>query len=496
MIRFEEIPEVLSSLICGEVPRDWPSGEIVSVEQDSRRIRRPGLYVCIHGIRADGRSFIEDAKGRGAQAVVGGSSPAGSLPYLEVRDPRKAIGLLSAIHARHPSRELEVVGITGTNGKTTTSWILQSIWERCGVASAVLGTLGSGRPAALSAASHTTPDAPRFQSLLRSLADGGYRAVAAEISSHALDQDRIYGTRFRAAVFTNLTRDHLDYHGTFDAYRDAKRKLFHPQGRGEPSQTLAVVNLDDPVTSELIRDTPDRVIGYGTSDACDIRLTSINATADGIDLEVATPGGSRSFSTPMIGAYNGWNVLAAYAAAFAVGLPADDVETALAGGIEVPGRTEAVRKGQPFLVLIDYAHTPDALSRILNALKPLTRGKLIVLFGCGGDRDAGKRPEMGMIAASLADRVVLTNDNPRSEDQDAIISAILAGVRSQGRDAEIIEPDRSAAILAALRMAKDDDIVLIAGKGHEDYQETASGKTHFSDREVVLSGLETLGWEQ
>ena len=496
MIRFEQVPEILARRLCGPVPAGWPSGEIRSVEQDSRRIVSPGLFVAIHGTRQDGRRFLASAAENGARAVVGQPPATGSLPYLVVDDARRAVALLAVAHAGDPSARLDLVGITGTNGKTTTSWLLQSIWEGCGVDAAVLGTLGSGRPGALRAASHTTPDAPRFQSLLRDLAEEGVRAVAAEISSHALDQDRAHGTRFRAVVFTNLSRDHLDYHGTFDAYRDAKRKLFRPQGRGRPGPAIAVVNLDDPAAAEMLEGSTDPRIGFGADPAAEFRLRSIDASAGGLRMEIDTPAGARSLVSPMIGAYNGGNLLAAYAAAVAIGLPQDGIEEAIARGIRVPGRMERIDGGQPFLVVVDYAHTPDALERALSALRPLTAASLSVLFGCGGDRDRGKRSEMGAISARLADRIYLTSDNPRSEDPLAILDEIDAGVRREGREPDLLTADREAAIFEAIRAAGPGDTLLLAGKGHETTQETSSKRVPFDDRLVAAQALASIGWKR
>ncbi|MDM7917513.1 MAG: UDP-N-acetylmuramoyl-L-alanyl-D-glutamate--2,6-diaminopimelate ligase, partial [Candidatus Eisenbacteria bacterium] len=369
-----------------------------------------------------------------------------------------------------------------------------AIWEGCGLPAAVSGTLGAGRPGALRAATHTTPEAPRFQASLRELLAEGYRAVAAEVSSHALDQDRVYATRFRAAVFTNLTRDHLDYHGTLDAYAAAKAKLFHPEGRGDASPCIAVMNLDDAASSKLRAGSPDPLFGYGTRPACAIRLESLEATPEGLRLRVLTPRGARTVRSPLIGTFNGWNLLAAYATAWACGLPPDAVEERLARGVRVPGRMERIERGQPFLVVVDYAHTPDALARAIEALRPQTRGRLTVLFGCGGDRDHGKRPEMGRIAAERADRVIVTSDNPRSEDPRSILEAIVEGVREAGREPDLVTLDREEAIFAAVAGAGSQDALLIAGKGHEDYQETAQGKRPFDDREVAARALASQGW--
>jgi UDP-N-acetylmuramoyl-L-alanyl-D-glutamate--2,6-diaminopimelate ligase len=463
------------------------------VEQDSRRIVAGSLFAAVRGSEQDGHAYLSDAAARGARAALGEGPAQGPLPYLVVRDARRAVAILAERAAGSPSRRLEVVGITGTNGKTTTSFLLQSIWEACGIPSAVLGTLGSGRPDRLRAATHTTPDAPRFQGLLADLEREGARAVAAEISSHALDQDRTYGTRFHAVVFTNLTRDHLDYHQNFEAYRDAKAKLFHAKARGS-DPAAAVVNLDDPATPAILEGSEDRILGYGTAAESFVRLLELRTEPAGVNLSVDTPRGRREIRTPLIGAYNGWNVLASYATALALELPIEKVEEALRRGASVPGRMERIDAGQPFLVLVDYAHTPDALARALAALRPFTRASLAVVFGCGGDRDHGKRPQMGAVAAREADRIVLTSDNPRREDPLAILRAIEQGVRAAGRAPDAVEPDRARAIALALGQAGPGDVVLIAGKGHEDYQETSEGRRPFDDRDVARRALATLGF--
>jgi UDP-N-acetylmuramoyl-L-alanyl-D-glutamate--2,6-diaminopimelate ligase len=493
MIRFEEAPRILGDLFNGPLPEHWPAGEIAGVEQDSRRIGPRCLFVCVKGLKDDGRAYIATAADRGALAAVGEPPVPQGLPYLQVSDARKAAAILAGRWNGDPSRSLDVVGITGTNGKTTVSWLLQSIWEECGIPAAVSGTLGAGRPDTLTGGSHTTPDAPRFQESLRELSDHGCRAVAAEISSHALDQDRVYGTRFRAVVFTNLTRDHLDYHETIERYREAKQKLFTPEGRGEPSSCIATVNMDDPASPDLLRGSPDTVRGYGTAPGCFVRLLALKAHANGIDLRLSTTEGERVLHSPLVGAFNGWNVLAAYTTALALGLPGEKIEAAVSRGVRVPGRMERIEAGQPFLVLVDFAHTPDALGRVLATLRPLTRGKLIVLFGCGGDRDHGKRGEMGACAAA-ADRIVLTSDNPRTEDPQAILDAVRAGILAKGRDADLVTIDREEAIFFAVGAAEAHDTLLIAGKGHETYQEIGVSRRPFDDREVARRALASRGW--
>lgn len=496
MIRFEEIPAILGELLLEGTPPSWPRGEVRFVEQDSRRIHGgQTVFIAIPGSTGDGRAFIPDAASRGAQAAIGPPPPPQhKIPYLCVSEPRKAVAILSARSFGDPSHEVDVVGVTGTNGKTTTTWLLQSIWEECGIRAAVSGTLGSGDPRTLTGTTHTTPDAPRFQQTLHDMAMNGFRAVAAEVSSHALDQYRTYATRFRCAVFTNLTRDHLDYHGTPEAYLGAKRRLFNSDGRGDLATCPAVVNLDDPAGRAIVAGSRDPLRGYGTVNDAYMVLKSMEVRADGLTLRIRGPGGDREILSPLIGAFNGWNVLAAYTTSVVLGLPEDAVARALARGVQVPGRMERVERGQPFLVIVDYAHTPDALGRVLDTLRPLTRGKLILLFGCGGDRDHGKRPEMGRIASSRADRIFLTNDNPRSEDPQGILDAIIEGIRAVRGEPTLVEPDRSAAIHAALSIARPGDTVLLAGKGHEAYQESATGRRNFDDRVVAADALSKLGW--
>lgn len=494
MIRFEDVPGILRGRLDANVPEDWPEGEISQIEQDSRRIHGHALFVSISGSHEDGRAYLQEAARRGAIAAVGQPPASGPIPYLTVADARKAAALLSARFQGDPSHEIDLIGITGTNGKTTTSWLLQSILEGSGIPSAVSGTLGTGRPGELREATHTTPDAPRFQAALRELANAGFRAVAAEVSSHALDQDRAYASRFRAAVFTNLSRDHLDYHRTFEAYCEAKRRLFHPQGRGDSTPCPAVVNMDDPATERMVSGTSDPIFGYGSVAGAAVRLESLDSRPDGVHLRLSTPLGTRRVFAPLVGAFNGWNVLAAYAAALAVGLPAEAIESALSRGVQVPGRMERVERGQPFLVIVDYAHTPDALERALGTLRSIARGELAVVFGCGGDRDAGKRPQMGVIAARGADRVIVTNDNPRGEDARAIVDAILDGIRAEGREPALVELDRAEAIRAAIQGAAPDDVILIAGKGHEGYQDIAGVRRPLDDREVARRCLEERGW--
>lgn len=494
MIRFEEVGRLLSDLAVGPLPPGWPAGPISRVEQDSRRVVPNALFVAVRGGRSDGREFLRDARAAGAGAALGEAAEDPPLPYLRVHDARRCAAILAAHHEGHPSREIAVVGITGTNGKTTTSWLLQSIWEGCGVKGAVSGTLGIGHPARLEETTHTTPDAPRFQSALRRLAGQGFEAVAAEISSHALDQQRVFSTRFRAVVFTNLTRDHLDYHGTEEAYLAAKRRLFHPELRGDPAAVPAVVNLDDAASRRLLEGSPDRLFGYGTAPGAFCRLLEMEAGAQGLRLAVETPRGRRAVLAPLAGAFNGWNLLAAYATSLALEIEPGCAEAALRRGVRVPGRMERIDRGQPFLVVVDYAHTPDALDRVLEALRPQTRGKLILLFGCGGDRDAGKRPAMGAIAARRSDAVILTDDNPRTEDPLSIVEGILSGLAREGRAPEAVIEDRREAIGHALRAARAGDTVLIAGKGAETTQETAGGVREFDDRRVAAETLVELGW--
>jgi UDP-N-acetylmuramoyl-L-alanyl-D-glutamate--2,6-diaminopimelate ligase len=468
---------------------------------DSRAVRPGDTFVAYPGLARDGRDYIGQAVAGGAASVLW--ERAGfewnrdwRLPNLGLDDLRRHAGEIASRAYGRPSTRLTMIGVTGTNGKTTCSqWIAQAL-TRTGRPCAVIGTLGSGMRAPLKPLTNTTPDALWLHARLAEFARRGAQAVAMEVSSIGLDQDRVAGVEFDVALFTNLTRDHLEYHRTMQRYRDAKARLF-------AWETLrhAVVNLDDDFGAELarrIRRPGLEVVGYGFGASRVARVAGANLTvsARGIAFDVRTPWGSTHFASPVLGRHNAYNLLGTLAVLLASGVPLKKAVSALAVLKPVPGRLQALGGGVKPLVIVDYAHTPDALKQALGTLREImddsslvTRrsSRLFCVFGCGGDRDRGKRPVMGRIAQRLADRVVVTSDNPRGEDPRDIIEDIVAGTRAA--DGIVIEPSRRAAIRRAVAGARRGDIVLVAGKGHESYQEIRGIRRPFSDVAVAREAL-------
>ncbi len=465
---------------------------VAGMTADSRRVRPGDVFLAFPGERSDGRAFIAQAIAAGAAAVL--YEPEGfawraewTLPRAALPGLRRRSAELAAEAFGHPSRELRVAGVTGTNGKTScTHWIAQSL-GRVGTPCAVIGTLGNGFPGVLEPASHTTPDAVSLQGELRRLADGGADAVAMEVSSHGLDQGRVEGVRFHTALFTNLTRDHLDYHGDMAAYGAAKAKLF-----SWPGLANAVINLDDAFGRALVAGldrSRTRVLGYGVGQG-DIAAHAVDLSTRGLSLEIRTPWGAARLRSRLLGGFNVSNLLGSLGVLLASDVALDAAADALCEVEPVAGRMQLVRvPGRP-LVVVDYAHTPDALEKVLETLRELVGhdagARLLCVFGCGGDRDPGKRPIMGEIATRLADFAIVTSDNPRSEDPLAIIEQVVAGARAN----HAVEPDRAAAIARAVREAGPRDVVLVAGKGHERTQEIAGVRHPFDDVAVSRAALE------
>jgi UDP-N-acetylmuramoyl-L-alanyl-D-glutamate--2,6-diaminopimelate ligase len=457
--------------------------DVTDLAYDARRVRPGSLFVCVPGFRADGHDFAADAVARGAAALVVERELPLAVPQLVVASSRAAMADAADAFFGHPTRELEVVGVTGTNGKTTTAFLLYAVLAAAGRRPGLLGTIESRVGGERRAVTRTTPESADLQRTFREMLDAGDRSCAMEASSHAAVLERLRRTRFAALVFTNLSQDHLDFHESMEDYFQAKRRLFVercPDG-GPPA---AAVNVGDPWGRRLaaeLRAGGGRLLTFGDGPDAELR-------AD--DLELG-PSGSRfrtgglEISTPLPGRFNVENVLAAVAAARLVGI--GDAE--IARGVEhvrgVPGRLEPVDEGQPFAVFVDYAHTPDALGRVLREARGLARGRVVCVFGCGGERDRAKRPLMGEAAASLAEIVVVTSDNPRGEDPLAIIAEILEGI---DRPVEV-EPDRAAAIRRAIELAAPGDVVVIAGKGHETGQEVAGRFLPFDDREAAREAL-------
>ena len=498
----------LGALIDGldEAVRDV---EVTGIATDSRAVRPGEAFFALPGIRTDGRRHVAEAVARGARAIVaegavadaGGVAVEGPVPVVSVTAVRRLLALAAARLAGEPSAQLTLVGVTGTNGKTSTTFILEAIWQAAGVRPGVIGTVGYrfaglDRPAPL-----TTPEAPVLQGLLAEMRRAGTTHVAMEVSSHALAQERVVGCRFDAAVFTNLTRDHLDFHGDTESYYHAKARLFleHLAASRKPDP-VAIVNVDDPAGERLAAAVRTRCVRVGRAASAGVHAVDIETTLAGTR-GILSLGGSRlPFRTRLVGAPQVENLLGAAAAAWALGAAPEAIAAGLAAAAPPPGRLERF-DGRGITVMVDYAHTPDALTRALAVLRPLTRGRLIVVFGCGGDRDPGKRPLMGEAAARLSDVAVLTSDNPRTEDPRRILEAIEAGVRSgamgpvgsaatEGRG-YLVEPDRRLAIALAIGLARPGDLVLVAGKGHEDYQIVGHEKRHLDDREEVRRALGT-----
>ena len=462
--------------------------EIERLCNDSRRVRPGDVFVAYPGEAHDGRAYIAAAIAAGARAVIWESEGYAwprelGVPNLAVKGLREVAGEIAAHVAGHPARSLWMIAVTGTNGKTSCShWIAEAL-SALGRPTALIGTLGHGFPGALEGLINTTPDALALQDLLAGYRDSHASAVAMEVSSHGLSQGRVSGAHFDVALFTNLTRDHLDYHGTMENYGEAKARLFD-----WPGLKHAVINVDDGfgrrLVSRLSR-SPVKVFTYGIGSGA-ISGHRLDLHRLGLDLEIKTPWGGGLVRSPLMGAYNAANLLGVLGVLLASDVPLEQALTALSRLQAVSGRMQALGGGTRPLVVVDYAHTPDALEQVLTALRAhLAQGRLICVFGCGGDRDSGKRPLMGEVASRLADEVFVTSDNPRSEDPLAIIKAIAAGTRPPC----VLEPDRARAIELAISTARSGDVVLVAGKGHETYQEVGGVRQPFSDVDVANACL-------
>jgi UDP-N-acetylmuramoyl-L-alanyl-D-glutamate--2,6-diaminopimelate ligase len=459
---------------------------------DSREVRPGDAFFALPGVKADGARFAASAIAAGAAVVFGPRGlPAEGSTFVEVLEPRLALAQAAVTLHDHPSRALRVVGVTGTNGKTTTTWLLEAIAAAQGWSTGVIGTTGvriggTQRPSAF-----TTPEAPELQQLLADMRGLGVQCVAFEASSHALAQRRTWGTACDACVFTNLTQDHLDYHGTMDAYLDAKLMLFDGRNGGREKPCAAVIDADDPkadVVATAATRSGMRVAYFGSEAAVAGRdgasLAKVEPRPEGLALQLREwpAGETHAFLLPMLGRFNAWNAAGAFVAARAIGVSASSCLAGLLHAPGVPGRLERIAAGQTFGVAVDYAHTPDALERAIAACREHARGRVLVVFGCGGDRDRGKRPLMGAVAAAGADHAWVTNDNPRSEDPAAIAAEVVAGAPA-GRLAVIL--DRREAIATAIGEARTGDLVLVAGKGHETTQTIGTQILPFDDRAVA-----------
>ena len=456
---------------------DAPDVEVSGLAYSSRSVVPGTLFFCVPGFRADGHDFAPDAVARGAVALVCQRPLGLGVPEVIVDDVRAAMGPAAARFFGDPTAELEVVGVTGTNGKTTTVFLLRHLLEAGGRQTGLLGTVKRVVGGVEEEVERTTPEAIELQATFRAMLDSGDRACAMEVSSHALELGRVAGIRFACRIFTNLTQDHLDFHETMEAYFAAKRRLFDDPG-------ISVVNVDDEYGRRIAAEV--ECVTFGVEREADYRAREVEFDLMGSRFVCETPDGELELSSPLPGLFNVQNVLGAVAAARSLGVPGEAIADALPGVGRVPGRFEPVDEGQDFGVLVDYAHTPEALENVLAAAREVTRGRLHVVFGAGGDRDRGKRPLMGEAARRLADRVLVTSDNPRSEEPDSIVDAIMEGA---GPEAER-ETDRRRAIARAIETAAPGDVVVIAGKGHEQGQEFENGrKEPFDDVNEARAAL-------
>lgn len=464
--------------------------ECTGVTLDSRRVTPGTVFVALRGLKVDGTEFAQRAIEAGAAAIVSERAPnsQGSVPWVTVSDARLALAHLAAEFNGHPSRQMRVVGITGTNGKTTTAYLVSAILEAAGVKCGVMGTVSYRIGDREFEATRTTPEAPDVQTFMREMVAAGCGACVMEVSSHALALRRVDGIQFAAAVFSNLTRDHLDFHAGMDDYFAAKRRLFEML----PADAPAAINIDDPRGASLV-EIVSRPVTYGLAKTANYAPGSLSYSLDGLRFEVRSPRGPIRVRSRLVGKPNVYNILAAVATASSLDVPIAAIERGLENLRGVPGRFEiASSPDDDVTVVVDYAHTDDALRNLLETARPMAVRRLITVFGAGGDRDRTKRPLMGMVAARLSDIVVLTSDNPRSEDPNRIIDEVRRGAEAETRQsgAEIlIRPDRRDAILHAVRMADPGDVVLVAGKGHEKYQEIDGRTFPFDDVEVAREAL-------
>lgn len=468
--------------------------EIKGIAYDSRSVARDYLFVAIKGLSTDGHDYIKDAISRGATAVVTENAVERGfvteiatherLAHVVTAHSRRALAHLSAAFYSEPSNELNLIGITGTNGKTTTSYITKDILEEWGKTVGLIGTINYIIGNKTVKAPHTTPESLELQRYLREMVDNKVEYSVLEVSSHALALERVECCSFKVAAFTNFSQDHLDFHGTMEEYYNAKARLFTYLRR----DGIAVLNHDDPMIRKLSDTLSCDVITCGLQDDAMLRAVNIrgNGSGKGLKFEIRTPEGGYEVETQLYGRFNVYNILISVGIAHALGIDEDVIQRGIRCAMPIPGRFEVIDEGQDFLCVVDYAHTEDALRNMIQEARHLTEGRVITVFGCGGDRDRSKRPLMGATASEMSDIIIVTSDNPRNEDPMDIIRDIARGIKG---DNYMIEPDRAKAIREAVSMARTGDTLLIAGKGHEDYQEIRGVRVHFSDREVLRNAI-------
>ena len=477
-------------------------GEIQAIVYDSRKATPGSIFFALHGEKLDGTKFAEDALQRGAIAIASDESSTKGTAWLPENatwvglthgSERRGLARAAANWYGRPAEALKLVGVTGTNGKTTTTYLVDSILRAAGHTSGLIGTTGYRTPAGSREALNTTPESLDLQQMFAEIRDGEGTHAVLEASSHALAMERLWGCKFAAAVFTNLTRDHLDYHKTFDDYFAAKRLLFEGTGAGAPD--IAVVNVDDSYGAKLAG-LARRTMTYGLKAPADLTATRLSLSFHGLEFTAQTPAGNIEVRSPFVGRINIYNILAAIGAAVGLEIPGARIEEGIANLELVPGRFQRIDEGQPFLVIVDYAHTDDALRNLISTARELNpSARIITVFGAGGERDRTKRPLMGEAAGSLSNLVVLTSDNPRGEDPLRIINDVVVGLQKVNAPYQI-EADREKAVALAIGEAQAGDIVLLAGKGHETYQVLREGKIDFDDREVARAALRRKGYSK
>lgn len=489
------IAKALSSILEGIGTVSTKGDLQVSVggmSMDSRQVRPGDLYVCVPGFKVDGHDFASAAVASGAAALLVERFLPLEVPQVQVSNVRQAMGLFASVVYDRPSERLELVGVTGTNGKTTITYLIEKIAVKNGKKAGLIGTLGSRINGREIPGERTTPEAIDVQQLLAEMVAEGVNLAVMEVSSHALDLGRVAGCEFAAGIFTNLTQDHLDYHKTMEEYLKAKSLLFsNLKGKLQPK--ISVLNRDDPAFPELSQASAAPVVSYGIENPADYRAENVEVSTEGVRFQVRFRDQVQQIRYATPGIFSVYNALAAFAWGVERGFDREKVAEALGEISGVPGRFESIRLGQPFQVVVDYAHTPDGLVNVVRTARSFTKGKLITVFGCGGDRDRGKRPLMGEAASQWSDFIIVTSDNPRTEDPDQIIREILSGI--SGVDYVALR-DRREAIWSACRMAKAGDTILVAGKGHETYQIFGTEVQPFDDREVAAEALRGLGYAQ
>ncbi|ULL17595.1 UDP-N-acetylmuramoyl-L-alanyl-D-glutamate--2,6-diaminopimelate ligase [Paenibacillus sp. H1-7] len=489
-----QLKELASQLAVSRILGDAET-EFTGIQTDSRKVRPGDLFLCIPGLVTDGHQYAAKAVELGAAALVVEHDVDVNVPKLLVKDSRYAMAVIANYFYGYPSREMKLIGVTGTNGKTTSTYLIDAILSDQGLRTGLMGTIQMKIGSEITLMERTTLEAIDLQRNLRLMADAGTDYCVMEVSSHALDLGRVKGCGFRTGIFTNLTQDHLDYHETMEQYQAAKGLLFSRMGNefhGDPSRhSYAVLNADDPSSDYYAKQTAAQVITYGIDRQADVRAEDIQITSKGTRFRCVTFRGTADFHTRLVGKFNVYNALGAISAALLEGIPIEAVKQSLEAVQSVDGRMEVVDGGQPFLVLVDYAHTPDGLENALSTIKQFAAGRIITVFGCGGDRDRKKRPLMGKVAASYSDYLYVTSDNPRSEDPRSILEDIIPGIEQAGMSSDRFEliADRREAIQKAVAQATSDDVVLIAGKGHETYQEIMGVKHDFDDRKVAKEAI-------